>query len=376
MSDDDQNIAEEGAEAVRDYTEDLESALSRPGENRVKRWVLIEGRRIVVTLALLCAVFLLLLGGSLIRPVQLRDLLTETDTVKTLFNTLLSGVILLVSVVVSINSIVLSQEIGDIEAQEERTSASLEFRRRIEESIESDVTPARPGEFVRVVLYTILHKTNELQGVAADTANDEFQQQVEDLGEKISNDVERARNILGEAKYGTFRVLLAGLNYDYAGQLHAVRYLKRSHGADLTDEEVDALDDLVDSLVFFTTGREYFKSLYYKRELAQLSSRLLYVSLPVIVFISYVLLAVDAKRFPDTWVLGLPPLFLFISLAYSIALAPYVVLTSYVLRASTVSLRTLAAGPFILRRGDDVDAVDLEDYDEEIEWESEMASDG
>jgi len=375
MSEEDQNLAEEGAEAVKDYTEDLESALSRPGENRIQRWFLIEGRRPVVTVALLGVVFAILLAGSLLRPDQLRTLLTETNTVKTLFNTLLSGVILLVSIVVSINSVVLSQEIGDIEAQEERTSASLEFRRRIEESIESDVTPARPAEFVRVVLYTILHKTNELQEVAADTADDEFQQHVEDLGKKISDDVNRARGILGDAQYGTFRVLLAGLNYDYAGQLHTVRYLKRTYGDDLTDEEVEAMDDIIDSLVFFTTGREYFKSRYYKRELAQLSSRLLYVSLPVIVFISYVLLAVDANQFPDTWVMGIPPLLLFVSLAYSVALAPYLVLTSYVLRASTVSLRTLAAGPFILRQGDDVDAIDFEDYDDEIEWESEMATD-
>jgi len=235
MSEEDQNLAEEGAEAVKDYTEDLESALSRPGENRIQRWFLIEGRRPVVTVALLGVVFAILLAGSLLRPDQLRTLLTETNTVKTLFNTLLSGVILLVSIVVSINSVVLSQEIGDIEAQEERTSASLEFRRRIEESIESDVTPARPAEFVRVVLYTILHKTNELQEVAADTADDEFQQHVEDLGKKISDDVNRARGILGDAQYGTFRVLLAGLNYDYAGQLHTVRYLKRTYGDDLTD---------------------------------------------------------------------------------------------------------------------------------------------
>jgi len=266
MSEEDQNLAEEGAEAVKDYTEDLESALSRPGENRIQRWFLIEGRRPVVTVALLGVVFAILLAGSLLRPDQLRTLLTETNTVKTLFNTLLSGVILLVSIVVSINSVVLSQEIGDIEAQEERTSASLEFRRRIEESIESDVTPARPAEFVRVVLYTILHKTNELQEVAADTADDEFQQHVEDLGKKISDDVNRARGILGDAQYRTFRVLLAGLNYDYAGQLHTVRYLKRTYGDDLTDEEVEAMDDIIDSLVFFTTGREYFKSLYYKRE--------------------------------------------------------------------------------------------------------------
>lgn len=375
MSEEDQNLAEEGAEAVKGYTEELESAISQPGENQIKQWILIEGGRPVVSAALLVFVFLSLVAGSMLRPVELRSLLTETNSVQTLFNTLLGGVILLVSIVVSINSVVLSQEIGDIEAQEERTSASLEFRRRIEESIESDVTPARPAEFVRVVLYTILHKTNELQDVADETPNDEFQQRVEDLGEKIAADVDEARSILGDAKYGTFKVLLAGLNYDYAGQLHSVRFLKRTYGEDLSEEECDALDDIIDSLVFFTTGREYFKSLYYKRELAQLSSRLLYVSLPVIVFISYVLLAVDANQFPKTRLLGTSPLLLFVSFAYSVALAPYVVLTSYVLRASTISLRTLAAGPFILRKGDDVDAIDFEDYDEEIEWESEMAAD-
>jgi hypothetical protein len=226
-----------------------------------------------------------------------------------------------------------------------------------------------------VVLYTILHQTNELQDVASETPNDDFQQQVEALGEKIATDVDHAREILGDAKYGTFEVLLAGLNYNYAGQLHAVRYLKRTYGDDLSDDEMAALDDLIESIVFFTTGREYFKSLYYKRELAQLSSRLLYVSLPVIVFISYVILAVEAGQFPETSLLGISPLILFISMAYSIALAPYVVLTAYVIRVATISLWTLAAGPFILQRGADIEAIEFEDYDEEIEWESEQASD-
>ncbi len=372
---DDGDLAEASAERVRDYTEDLESALSRPGENRVKRWILIEGQRWIVTGALLLAVFALLLTLSLLRPGPVLQLLTETNTVKTLFNTLLSGVILLVSIVVSINSVVLSDEIADIEGQEERTQASLDFRRRVEEYIESDVTPARPAEFVRVVLYTILDQMNELQEVAADSGNEEFQARLEELGDKIATDVEQAREIVGDAEFGTFRVLLAGLNYDYAGQLHAVRYLEQTHGDDLSAEEREVIDQLIDSLVFFTTGKEYFKSLYYKRELAKLSSRLLYVSLPVIVFISYVLLAVDAGQFPDTWVFGIPPFVLFVTVAYTVALAPYVVLTAYILRAATISLRTLAAGPFILQRGSDTERLDFEDYDDELEWQSERASD-
>ena len=47
-------------------------------------------------------------------------------------------------------------------------------------------------------------------------------------------------------------------------------------------------------------------------------------------------------------VLGYTPLTVFISLAYTIALAPYAVLTSYVLRAAMVTKRTPEEGPFVL----------------------------
>lgn len=361
-------------ETISDLTGDIQSVLNRPGEHPLKRWFLLEGRRAVISLTLVVVVFLTLMGLSALRPGSVLELMSETNTVRTVFNTLLSGVILLVSIVVSINSVILSQEITDIENQQERTTASLEFRKRIEDAIHADVTPARPAEFIRVVLYTILRKTNHLEEVAEATDDEEFQEHVGALETKVSDDVDQARAILGNAKFGTFKVLLAGLNYDYSGQLHAARYLRRKYGQDLSEEEQRAIDELIDSLVFFTTGKEYFKSLYYKRELAKLSARLLYVSLPVIVFISYVLLAVDANQFPDAAVLGLPPLILFVSLGYAIALTPYVVLTSYIVRVATVSLRTLAAGPFILQRGNQAEALDIEEYDDEIQWESEISA--
>ncbi len=94
--------------------------------------------------------------------------------------------------------------------------------------------------------------------------------------------------------------------------------------------------------------REYFKTLYYKLELSDLSTTLLTVSLPAIIFITYVLLALDSGLFPDVTVFGYTPLTVFISFAYTIALAPYAVLTSYVLRAANVTNRTPEEGPFVL----------------------------
>jgi hypothetical protein len=167
---------------------------------------------------------------------------------------------------------------------------------------------------------------------------------------------------------GSFRVLLTGLSYNYSGELHAARGLRHSHGDDVSEEAREMIDALINTLKHLGTGREYFKSLYYKRELAYLSSRLLFVSLPVIVFTSYVILALDASMFPEIAVFGLSPLVLFVLLAYTIALAPYLLLTAYVIRAATVTIRTLAGGPFILQEGSEIESLEWDPDTPSREW--------
>ncbi|WP_458187467.1 hypothetical protein [Haladaptatus sp. NG-WS-4] len=325
---------------------------------RLSQWFLLRGARTSVSVFLLASVLVFMLTLSSIRPIDMRTLLSETNTVQSMFNTLLSGIILLVSIVVSINSIVFSQEITDIENQRERIDASLRYRDRIEEFMDSDVSPARPAEFLRAILHVINQQTTALANIAAKSDDDEFRREAEAFSDWVTADAERTAETLSNAEFGTFRVLLTGLYYDYSRHLNAARRFKRKYGHSLADDEREAINDLVDTLKFFATGREYFKSLYYKRELARLSSRLLYVSLPTIVFSSYVLLALDTNIFPETSAFGVSPLLLFVSISYTVALAPYIILTSYVIRAVTVTLNTLAAGPFILQRGAKIDEFD------------------
>lgn len=369
MSDDHSGVTPDDGARLRNRVGELSSALTHAGENRVKQWFLLTGSRMAVTGALLALVFVSLLGLAVLRPFELRDLLTETNAAKTLFSSLLSGAILLVSIVVSINSIVLSQEITDIENQQQRITASIEYRRHIEEFIEADVTPARPAEFLTTVLYAISRQMQSLLQAAESSSSEAFQDHVDQFADEVGQEIQQARRTLENAKLGTFTVLLAGLNYNYSGQLHAARSLKREHGPELDDDERETLDGLIDALKHVGTGREYFKSLYYKRELARLSSWLLYVSLPVIVFISYVILALDARLFPDISVFGISPLLVSVTFAYSIALAPYVVLTSYVVRATTITLRTLAAGPFILQSGSELEDFEWEGPEESRDWD-------
>ncbi|WP_135828905.1 hypothetical protein [Halorussus halobius] len=329
---------------------------------RAHHWVLLSGRRESVTVGLLVGVLAGLLALSVVRPVDVRALLQDTNTAQTLFNSLLSGTILLVSIVVSISSIVLSEEITDIESQRERIDASIRYRGELEEYIEADVSPARPADFLRTIL-RIIDKQASAIATIAEGGEDGFAEEAQTFVEEVTAEAERAGETLSDARFGSFKVLLAGLNYDYSWQLHVARRFKRKYGDDLSEDQQAAIDDFVETLKMFATGREYFKSLYYKREFARLSSRLLYVSLPTIVLTSYVMLALDSNLFPDVTFFTLTPLAVFVSVAYTVALTPYVVLTAFVLRAMTVTLRTLASGPFVLERGSELDEFDWSEDD-------------
>lgn len=364
-----EDVTAERVGALHDRTEEFESLLDRSHENRVAQWVLLTGRRSVVAGGLLVAVFLVLIGLGVLNRVDMRQLLVNTTTVQALFGALLSGAILLVSIVVSINSVVLSQEITSLKEQEDRIEASMAYRARIEDVVETDVSPTRPAKFLQIILQSLATQTKHLAELAADSSNRAFRADMEQFAKQLIQDAKRSATTLDGTQFGSARVLLAGLNYDYSRQLNAARQLQSEYAASLSDEEAEAISNLIDTLKLFATGQSYFNSLYYKRELARLSNTLLYVSLPVIVITSYVLLALDAKQFPDVSVFGLSPILIVISAAYTIALAPYLVLTVYVVRAGTVTLRTLAAGPFILQKmtGGDEDrwevSVDTRDWE-------------
>lgn len=348
----------------------LATLSNRLRHNALTGWLLYTGRRSVVTVALLGGVFVAFLGLALLRPVDMEQLLSDTNTLQTLFSAMLSGAILLVSVVSSISSVVLTTEIADIDTEQERIDASIEFRKRTEKLIDTDVTPGRPADFLQVVLATIYDDTQTLRTVAARSDDRAFDEEIQSFTAEVLRETKRAAETLDGARFGTFDVLSAGLNYDYSWQLNTARQIGNQYEDSLSEEESEALSDLVETLKFFATGREHFQSMYYKREVAHLSSMLLYVSLPVIVFISYLLLALDTALVPVVDIGPLSSLAVAVIFAYTISLSPYVVLTAHVIRVAAITLQNLDAGPFMVRQREDRDVVELDLDIDPDEWES------
>lgn len=317
-------------------------------ENRLKRWVLLDGDRRAVTLALSAIIFSLLVGIGTIWPFEMQNLLNETRSVQTLFNTLLNGVILFVSVVVTLNSGILSEEFGPLSSQQEQLEQSLEFQSDLESFAGGGASPAEPGEFFEFVLETFQAEVDSLREAAEGAREHEVRTALEAFVDDVDREVEEVNVRLQMPNLQVSNVLLAGLDYAYAQQLYVARHLRAEFDDDLTDAERDALDDFVETLKFFAAGREYFKTLYFKREISNLSSALLILSLPVIVFTAYTLLALDAGLFPPGVVPGVSPRLLYVAVAFSVAISPYVLLTAYLLRLITVSKRSLGSSSFAL----------------------------
>lgn len=360
----------------------LASAKTLARRNRLVVWVLFEGRRSRVAIALLGAVFLAFLALALLRPLDMRRLLSETSTLRTLFSALLSGAILVVSIVTSISSIVLSQEISGIETTQRRIDASIEFRERAEALADIAGSPGKPAAFLEVILYTIYRDARDLEAVTQGSDNDAFTEQIEAFVEETISETKQAARTLDGASFGTFKVLSAGLHYDHSWLLNTGLRIQSAHGDELTDEERDALSTLIDTLKLFATGRQYFESLYYKREVARLSSMLLYVSLPVVVLISYLLLALDADLLPEFGAGPFAGPAVAVLFIYTLSLAPYVVLTAHVIRVAAITLQTLAAGPFTIGSssnhnvGNEQLDIDPETWEPEIETDGETRADG
>ncbi|WP_348607895.1 hypothetical protein [Halobaculum rarum] len=306
------------------------------------RWVLLEADRLAVTGALLTVVFVTFMGISTFWTFEMQTLLTDTSTVQTILNTFLSGMILLVSIVVSINSIVLSHDMTSVQNQENRVQGALNFRRELGELTETGENPSDPTSFLKVMSRTISDRaealTGDLDGIEEDLVED-----LDEYSESVTTAAERLGS-LDETSGAEFAVLWKGLGFDYGQHIEQSRTIITSRGV-----SPEHFEELIDAFELFAIGKEYFKTLYYTREVSKLSQTLLVVALPAILFNASTIIAINGEVLPEGWILGIPPLQTFVAIAFTVSIAPYLVLTAYMLRLSTVARLTASGGIFSLK---------------------------
>jgi len=343
----------------------------RADESRVKLWILLEANRWVVAAAVLAVFFLGTVVAASILPNQV--LVEVDDPVETLFQALVTATITGVTLVVSINSLVLSQELGPLGDQRERMEGAMSFRRDVEDQLGIDVAAATPSEFLRELIETVGERARALSEAAESAVGDRPEvDRVTDFTDELQRNASSTESALEDAQFGSFDVLSAALNFNYSWKIYEARRLRAAFEAaesstgdpdattgDAEDRSAserelsEALDDVVAVLTLFGPSREHIKTLYFQWELVDLSRAMLYSAVPSLVVATNVLLFHGALRAFASTTFDIAHYVWIVAFASAIALAPFAILLSFVLRIGTVAKRTLSIGPLILRTTDD-----------------------
>ena len=303
---------------------------------------LLDADRRVLAAGILGVVFLGIVLASFVFPTTTASLRTG-DPIETAFQAFVGATITGVTIVVTLNQLVLSQELGALGDQRERMEGALSFRDAVRDLL-GETPPAEPSAF----LGEMVEATGDRAGAvrdAVDDPSDELRRLLDSTERDAANVTER----LSGATFGEYDVVRAALDFNYSWKLYtARRVLADGEYDDATDE---ALSDLAEALSLFGSAREHFKTLYFQAELIELSRTVLYAAIPSLVATVSVLLFVDISDYSGT-LAGVDTGVLLVAAAVAVAVAPFAVLLAYVLRIATVAGRTLAIGPFILRKTD------------------------
>ncbi|MEF8856607.1 MAG: hypothetical protein V5A16_04210 [Haloplanus sp.] len=322
---------------------------ARASESRTKLWLYLEADRRLVVAGLAVAVFLIVLAVGAALPAAAPKL-RGGDAVDTLFQGLLTATITGVTLVLTLNQLVLSQELGAVGDQRERMRGALDFRDDAADLLDLPVSPAHPSQFLRALVQSAGRHARTLRD-AAGSDHDE----VATLTESLIDNADGVASDLDGAQFGDFGVLSAALNFNYSWKIFAAKRLRESASLDADAEA--ALDALIDALELFGPAREHFKTLYFQWELIDLSRSVLAAALPALL-IGVCMIAFFDPVGSVARTLGVVPV---VALASTVSVLPFLVLLAYILRIATVTKHTLSIGPFILREAEHLEDVTLAD---------------
>lgn len=253
-------------------------------------------------------------------------------------------IVSLVTIVLSINQLVLSPQLGPVGNQRERLEDAMELRRNTEDALDVDVSPAAPGRFMHAVTTALTKRGEELERRVREDVP--FRAAETEYVGRLTDETDRVTDELADARFGTFEVTPIAMALDTSGKIRRARLIRRRHREALTDAERDALDDVVDALDLFAVVRAYLKTIYIRSEFINFSRALLYVGLPCLLVTFWASQIYAPGVFPGR-TLGISNLLLFVSAAATISLVPFTLLISYVSRLASLSQSTLFIVPFV-----------------------------
>lgn len=316
--------------------------------DRIRLRILLSFNRVVLTGLVSIGVFIcfLLIGAT----TPFRQFMTNMGPTRYMFQAQVGGLITGVTLVVTINQLVLSREIGSLGDQRVQMSDAMGFRDDAEDFFGS-ISPPEPESFLQTLIATTCENAEELERTITDNDNRELTDEVSRFTDHLIEHGDVVTEKLEGRTFGEYEVIKAALDYNYSEKIYQVRRIRDEYGDELSDEGYQALIDLLQVLSFFGPAREYIKNLYFQWELVDLSRNIIYSTIPALIVTGTLAVYLSPTMFPGE-TLGIDQLIWIVSVGVTIGFIPFLLLSMYVLRLATIAKRTLAIGPFILRESE------------------------
>ncbi|GAB7018608.1 hypothetical protein [Halostagnicola bangensis] len=309
--------------------------------NPVFRWAIIEGDRLTVA-GLLFGGILGLLCVLLVTNLFPRE---PGELLYLLFSAFLGGNLTLITVVIAINQLVFSRELGSSGNLEQRTRNAVEYRNEVQSVMDREVSPVMPGAFLRVLHENLGNRAQRLRESSTDAASDELATELDDLAGALRRDVRTVTKALDTpaAAEQIFGAIAATLGTTQAKQLYELSRIETEYADRLSESQRELVESIREHLLHIDVARKYFRTVYITKELSFLSRILLFVGLPAQFLTAATLAVCDLaaiEALPATAIVGAT------LVALVACFAPLAILASFVLRLSWVAQRNATVMPF------------------------------
>lgn len=302
------------------------------------RWVLLDGNRFLIAAGILAV------SGVVLAALTAADVIafTNESSVNRLANGMVAGTFSVVTIVITINQLILSRQFAAARQLRERLDGVMELREDIERKADVHTSPAEPTELLAVAMGAVEDGAIRLEETVADDT--ERDREISEYASRVAEAAGNARKRLDDADFGTFRAVSLTIDYDDPQQIYAGRYLQNEHAEQLGEETDEALTELLETLQLFNVARSHFKTTYMERELSRLSRLITYLGVPAILAALTIGLLYGEPGGLTVSPEIAPQVVILLTL---VVLSPLALLSAFVLRSATVTRRTASIGPMV-----------------------------
>jgi hypothetical protein len=307
---------------------------------RVRDWFLVEADRLFVALVISIAValgFLVLAEAGFIG-------VANDDSVTRLAGGMIAGTFSLVTLVVSINQLILSREFTAAGESKDKLEGVMSFREEIADVASVPASPAAPTRVVRLLIHAMHDHADNLAEAIAEHDDEELAGQVTRYTNDVMKSTEHINETLEKSSFGTFRTVSATISYDESWHLYVARHLEDRHEDEFSEEALEALDGLIETLKMFDIAREHFKTTYLQRELTRFSQLTIYCGVPAILSAMLLGFVYADLAGPSVSIVYLPYV---VSVLLAVVVSPLALMSAFILRTATVTRRTASTGPMV-----------------------------